>query len=138
MLFPLQNCIFYPKNCVNDDDNYIISTSNIFIRIVKNPPLPPKDARPLPKTPHIMRLHSIVGGRGAALVETTACCTQSYHASSKQAMLAYKNQIVSGRGGKIIGGPGLLRERAMWGCGWGRVAAKERGEAKLKKPSTGK
>ncbi len=28
-------------------------------------------------------------------------------------MLAYNNQIVSGRGGKIIGGPGLLRERAV-------------------------
>ncbi len=86
MLFLQQNCVFTLKNRINDDDNYIISTGNIFIRIMGNPPLPPKDARPPPKTPHITRSHSIVGGRGA---ETTAFCTQSYCGTSKQATLAY-------------------------------------------------
>ncbi len=51
------------NNRIDNDDNYIISAGNVFIRIVGNPPLPPKDARPPPKTPHVMRLPSIVGGR---------------------------------------------------------------------------
>jgi hypothetical protein len=69
--FRCKTAFFTLKNCVDDDDNYIISTGNVFIRIVGNPPLPPKDARPPPKTPHITRLPSIVGDRGALLVETT-------------------------------------------------------------------
>ncbi len=107
------------KNRIDEDDNYIISAGNVLIVIMGNPPLPPKDSRPPPKTPHITRSPSIVGGRGALLVETMACCTQSYCGSSKQAMLAYNNQNVRGRGGEMMGGPGLLRERAVWGCGQG-------------------
>ncbi len=81
--FCCKTAFFTLKNRVNNDDNYIISAGNVFIRIMRNPPLPPKDARPPPKTPHTTWLPSIMGGRGALLVETTACCMQSYHGSSK-------------------------------------------------------
>jgi hypothetical protein len=68
--FRCKTASFTLRNHVNDDVNYIIFTGNIFIRIMGIPPLLPKDARPPPKTPHITRLPSIVGGRGALLVET--------------------------------------------------------------------
>ncbi len=68
--FCCKTAFFTLKNRINDDDNYNISAGNLFIRIVGDPPLPPKGACPPPKTPHITRLPSIVGGRGALLVET--------------------------------------------------------------------
>jgi hypothetical protein len=81
--FHCKPAFFTQKNCVNDDDNYIISAGNVFIRIMGNPPLPPKDACLPPKTPHITWLPSILGGREASLVETMACHMQSYPGSSK-------------------------------------------------------
>jgi hypothetical protein len=48
-------------------------------------------------------------------------------------MLAYNNQIVSGRGGAINGGPGLLRERAVWGCGQGEGGSQGERGRKMKK-----
>jgi hypothetical protein len=66
--FCYKTAFFTLKDHINYDDNYIISTGNVLIRIMEHPPLPPKDTRPPPKTPHVMRLPSIVGGRGASLV----------------------------------------------------------------------
>ncbi len=70
--FRYEIAFFALKNRVDDDDNYIISAGKVFIRIMGNPPLPPKYTRPPPNTPHVAQSPSIVGGRGALLVETTA------------------------------------------------------------------
>ncbi len=48
--FRCKTAFFTLKNRINDDDNYIISAGNVFIKIVGNPPSLPKDARPAPKT----------------------------------------------------------------------------------------